>query len=137
MEGLYFVFVVCGAALFAFLITRVCIFTQEIKSNKVKAEHPWYFATLEKLNAMHKEEIHFYNANISPLKSAINRILKDWNYYPVCEREEKNVEIEALRCMLHQVEEEYKEMRKKSRALRKELRDYALNVKELKEGWEY
>lgn len=116
---------VIGPAIFigafiAFIINR----TIDYKTKKRKQNHPALFEMIEEANQIATKSCKFYNSMIVPKKKEIDRILKDWDYYPTEVRNQMEKELENLRQEVYNLGIDEKIMHSELNELRERIEEY-------------
>lgn len=124
MTGLVFLLFIIGVVLIGVLIGCAWGWVYDYKEKKKKKAHPYYFQKLEELNELLSESCNYYNTEIAPLKRLIDRILKEWDYYPEEMRERKFDELALYRKRIHEHQQVCDGMDAKSDELRAEIKAY-------------
>lgn len=126
-ESLFGTIFVCGLFGFAFIciaIISIWGWVQTYKEKQKRKAHPYYFQKLKELNDLISESCSYYNTEIAPLKRLIDRILKEWDYYPEEMRERKTDELELYRRRIHEHQQVCDKMDMKKNELRAEMKAY-------------
>ena len=70
------------------------------------------------------EECRWYNTQVAPLKSKVDAILREWDYYSTDTKSKKEEELENLRKAIESANAVYYEMNNKTEAIRSKIHDY-------------
>lgn len=108
----------------AFATDKLISWGYDRAEKKRKAEHPQLWKWMEECNEKGAEENRWYNAMVAPLKSKIDAILREWDYYSTETRVQKTEELENLRLAVEDAMEVYNEMCADTQTLRDAIHDY-------------
>lgn len=101
-------------------INLCCDYTEK----KRKKAHPQLWVWFDECNEAGQEECRWYNAQIAPLKSKVDAILREWDYYSAETKFQKEEELENLRKAIESANVVYCEMHYKTETIRSTIHDY-------------
>ena len=113
-----------GFALVFYLTIKVTDFICERRLAKRRKQHPKLFQLIDKCNEVGANQCKWYNKNISPKKSSIDKILREIDYLPKEQREEAEIKLEELRKGIWIAEVTYKNLQADHQKIRDEIHAY-------------
>ena len=116
--------IVAFVAGIAFATDRLISWGYDRAERKRKEAHPQLWKWMEECNEKGTEESRWYNAMVAPLKSKVDAILREWNYYSTDTKSQKEEELENLRKAIESADVVYREMHNKTEAIRSKIHDY-------------
>lgn len=121
---LVLVIIVAFVAGIAFATDKLISWGYDRAEKKRKAEHPQLWKWMEECNEKGAEESRWYNTMVAPLKSKVDAILREWDYYSAETKSQKEEELENLRKAIESAMEVYNEMHADTQTLRDAIRNY-------------
>ena len=79
---------------------------------------------MDECNEKGAEESRWYNAMVAPLKSKVDAILREWDYYSADTKSKKEEELENLRKAIESANEVHIVMHNKTEEIRSKIHDY-------------
>lgn len=118
------VIVVGSAILLGIILYFIADKIISFKIKKRKQNHPALFEMIEELNKKASHACKFHNTMIVPKKKEIDRILKDWDYYPNEVRAQMKIELESLRQEVYDLGIEEKIINSELNEMRERIEEY-------------
>ena len=132
------IIVVLIFAAIIFITDKTVGWYYDSRDKKRQKEHPELYRLFDIVDEKAGECCRWYNKQISPKKTEIDNILKDWNYYTDERRTQKEAELKRLREDLQIAETMAEVLHSELVELREQTKDYVKkhNLKWAKEmGW--
>lgn len=109
---------------FSFLMLKMIDWAYDKIVAKRKREHPALYELFDAIEQKNSEYCVLHNSEVTPRMKQIDVILRDWNYCPVAEREEKEKELEELRQSIKTTKATLKIIADEIAALREQIHSY-------------
>lgn len=91
---------------------------------KRRREHPALYELFDTFDKKSTEYYTLRNSEVTPRMNKIDAILRDWNYYPVAVREQKERELEELRQSIEATKATLEIIKDEKAVLREQIHDY-------------
>lgn len=124
MEFVILIVLIGGSALLSIGITELIELGRKAVEKKRKKAHPQLWSWIDECHEAGVEECRWYNAQVAPLKSKVDAILREWDYYSADTKSKKEEELENLRKAIESANAVYYEMNNKTEAIRSKIHDY-------------
>ena len=106
----------------------------EHKELAKRKAHPQFYGWIAELNEKGREEVHYHNNEIAPLKREIDKLIADQPYYTADRRLLMAGVLEEYRQTLADRQQELERMKFESAKLRTRIKEYN-KEHELESGW--
>lgn len=116
-----FVAFLCGITI---LSVKISNWSYDRTVAKRREAHPALYELFDAIERKGTEYCTLHNAEIAPRKNQIDVILRDWDYYPVAVREQKERELEELRQSIEATKATLEILADEKTALREQIHDY-------------
>ena len=124
MEFVILIVLIGGSVLLSIGITELIELHRKAVEKKRKKAHPQLWRWMDECYEAGAEECRWYNAQVAPLKSKVDAILREWDYYSADTKSKKEEELENLRKAIESANAVYYEMNNKTEAIRSKIHDY-------------
>ena len=124
MEGLFFIIFSVSMVALTIGTGAIYAFINKKIETKRRKNHPQLWKWFEECNEKSRESARWYNTRIAPKKRAIDTILREWDYYSIEIRTQKETDLEILRQSIDSAMTVYVGMEANVESLREKIRKY-------------
>lgn len=124
MEGLFFIIFTISMIALTFCTGAIYALIKKKIEAKRRKKHPQLWKWFEECNEKGFESARWYNMHIAPAKRSIDVILREWDYYPIEIRIQKEADLEVLRQSINSAMSVYVGMNTNIESLREKIRKY-------------
>lgn len=124
MEGLFFIIFTISMIALTFGTGAIYTLINKKIEAKRRKKHPQLWKWFEECNEKSFESARWYNMHIAPAKRSIDVILREWDYYSIEIRNQKEMDLEILRQSIDSATTVYVGMEANVESLREKIRKY-------------